>query len=209
MSPKNDTRRTAGVKMAENPQIDWRKVVEQIRSGDSAGEEILYRELSGGSRLFLKRRLGTPDVEDHVHEVFVTVIQAILGGSIREPERLMGFVRTILYRQLNLAISRIVGTRETAAAIDTASRLPAGEPDPEERLLFQERVDAIRRGLKKMKDKDAEILTRYYLRGQQPERICREMELTQTQFALRKSRAKALLYSLVHGSKNSSSISRR
>lgn len=195
--------------MAEKPQVDWRLVVEQIRGGDPAGEETLYRELNAGARLFLQRRLGTRDVDDYVHDVFLIVVQAILGGALREPERLMGFVRTVLHRQLDLAISRIVGARETSSPTDTASQLSNSEPDPEQRLLDRERVEMMKRGLKRMKDKDVEILTRYYLRGQQPERICQEMTLTPTQFALRKSRAKALLTSLIQRAAGRSDANRR
>jgi DNA-directed RNA polymerase specialized sigma24 family protein len=174
--------------MAEMPQVDWAQVVEQIRRGDPAGEETLYRALNEGARLFLQRRLGTPDVQDYVHDVFLTVVQAI---------RLMGFVRTVLYRQLNLAISRIVGARETASVSDSASQLSNSEPDPEQLVLDRERAETMKRGMKRMKRVDVEILTRFYLRGQRPERICDEMALTATQFALRKSRAKALLASLI------------
>jgi RNA polymerase sigma-70 factor, ECF subfamily len=38
-----------------------------------------------------------------------------------------------------------------------------------------------------------EILERFYLREQRREQICREMSLTETQFRLLKSRAKARL----------------
>ena len=81
--------------MPEERNIDWRIVVDQIRRGEAAGEETLYRELSGGARLFLQRRLGVADVEDQVHDVFLIVVEAIRRDALREPERLMGFVRTI------------------------------------------------------------------------------------------------------------------
>src|SRR6266699_7174595 len=109
--------------MPEQPQVDWQLVVEQIRQGDPAGEETLYKNLIGGARHFLQRRLGTQDVEDRIHDVFLIVVQTIRRGELREPERLMGFVRTVLYRQLNLAISRIVTARETMAASASMANL--------------------------------------------------------------------------------------
>jgi len=36
-----------------------------------------------------------------------------------------------------------------------------------------------------------DVLVRFYLKGETPDRICREMNLTQNQFRLLKSRAKA------------------
>jgi hypothetical protein len=45
--------------------------------------------------------------------------------------------------------------------------------------------------LSSVSDRDREILTRFYLMEQSQERICRDMNLTDTQFRLLKSRAKA------------------
>jgi RNA polymerase sigma-70 factor (ECF subfamily) len=42
-----------------------------------------------------------------------------------------------------------------------------------------------------LSDRDREILTRFYLDEQTQEQICGEMNLTETQFRLLKSRAKA------------------
>ena len=47
--------------------------------------------------------------------------------------------------------------------------------------------------MKSISPRDREILTRSYLLEQSQERICAEMNLTETQFRLRKSRAKARL----------------
>jgi DNA-directed RNA polymerase specialized sigma subunit len=45
--------------------------------------------------------------------------------------------------------------------------------------------------LRSMSARDREILTRFYLQEQTQEQICAEMNLTETQFRLLKSRAKA------------------
>src|SRR5438477_3156807 len=140
--------------MGEKRDIDWRIVVDQIRRGEPAGEETLYRELSGGARLFLQRRLGVTDVEDQVHDVFLIVVQAILNNALREPERLMGFVRTVLYRQLNLAISGRVEARENQDVTDSASRLFSSSPNPEQSAIEAERVQVMQRGMRRMKATD-------------------------------------------------------
>jgi hypothetical protein len=55
----------------------------------------------------------------------------------------------------------------------------------------------MKRLLCKMNHREFEVLTRFYLREQPPERIRLEMGLTQTQFDLLKSRAKARLTALI------------
>jgi RNA polymerase sigma-70 factor, ECF subfamily len=183
--------------MPEKGDIDWRVVVDQIRRGETAGEEALYRELSGGARFFLQRRLGIADVEDRVHDVFLIVVEAIRRDALREPERLMGFVRTILLRQLNLAISGRIAARGNQSVTDTASLLSSSSLDPEQHAIEAERVEVMLRGMRRMKTTDVEILKRFYVRGQSPEMICEEMSLTPSQFSVRKTRAKALLTKLV------------
>lgn len=184
-------------RMSAQPEMDWRAVVERIHAGDLAGEEILYRNLSTGARFFLQRRLGTQDVEDRVHDVFVIVVEAIRRGELREPERLMGFVRTVLNRQLNLEISRIIRARKTSLDLESASHLTAGHPTPEQQAATHQKVALMKQLLSKMNHREFEVLTRFYLCEQPPERIRMEMALTQTQFDLLKSRAKARLTALV------------
>jgi len=174
-------------------------VVEQIRAGDPKGEELLYLNLVSGARLFLQRRLGTQDVEDRVHDLFVIVVAAIRRGDLREPERLMGFVRTVLNRQLSGEISRIVRTRENSISIESAANLAAAGPSPEQQAYTLQKVELMKRVLRKMSEREFEVLTRFYLREQPPECIRSEMGLTETQFHLLKSRAKARLTRLIQG----------
>ena len=178
-------------------QLDWKVVVEQIRSGDPAGEETLYRNLAAGARLFLHRRLGHQDVEDRVHNVFLIVVQAIQRGELREPERLMGFVRTVLNRQLGQAISGLIRNREQSTDLDSARYLTAGEPSPEEHALSTQKVAMMKQALQEMNPREFDVLTRFYLREQTPEQIQGEMRLTPTQFNLLKSRAKAKLTNVI------------
>jgi RNA polymerase sigma-70 factor (ECF subfamily) len=183
--------------MRDQPGPDWKIVVEQIRSGEPLGEEDLYRNLVTGARLFLQRRLGTQDVEDLVHDLFVIVVETIRRGDLREPGRLMGFVRTVLHRQLSLAISRMIHNRETSINLESAADLTAAEPTPEQRAAAHQDAAVMKQVLRKMSARDREVLTRFYLREEPPERIREEMGLTETQFNLIKSRAKARLTELV------------
>lgn len=58
--------------------------------------------------------------------------------------------------------------------------------------MESEKHEIITRALESLTDRQREILIRFYLMEQTQERICREMRLTDTQFRLMKSRAKAL-----------------
>ena len=183
--------------MPDKPQVDWRVVVDQIRRGDPAGEETLYQNLRTGARLFLQRRLGTPDVDDKVHDLFLNIVKSIRADELREPERLMGFVRTLLFRQLSLEVSRLAKTRDTTSGIDAVKDVSHSLPTPEQQTLEKEKVELMKEMLRELSDRDFEVLTRSYLREQPAEQVCSEMSLTPAQFQLLKTRAKARLAELM------------
>jgi DNA-directed RNA polymerase specialized sigma24 family protein len=181
---------------ARSPE-EWKRVVEQIRAGDPAGQEALYSTLSGGARFFFQRRLGTTDVDDLVHEVFLTVTEAILAGEIREPERLMGFVRTILFRKVAAHLAKGARAGESLVESTHPAWLRDRELNAEEAVLAREKVEAMRLMLGELRTRDVELLTRFYLREQGEAQIRTEMGLSGTQFRLLKSRAKARFRRLV------------
>lgn len=179
-------------------EADWTAVAERIREGDPDAAAELYQNLSVGPRAFLRRRLKAGDVEDRLHNVFIIVVENIRRGALREPRRLMGFIRTVLHRQLNLEISRIIETRRSRADLAVADGLHANEPTPEQLAVRREQVELMKQVLRTMTQREFEVLTRFYLHEQPPEQIRSEMKLTQTQFDLLKSRAKARLTQAMH-----------
>jgi RNA polymerase sigma-70 factor (ECF subfamily) len=170
---------------------EWVDLVERIRTGQIDGMAELYHLFSRGIRFYLCRQLGPQELDDKVHDTFVVVVQAIRKGELREPERLMGFVRTIVRRQVAAHIDRVVHSRREQMDLESTVRIADPHGNPGEAAIFRQRVDLIRRVLGELADRDREILTRFYLHEQSQEEICSEMVLTETQFRLLKSRAKA------------------
>ena len=153
--------------------------------------EQLYTVFVKGVRFFLWRQLGPQDLDDKVHDVFLIITQSIQRGELREPERLMGYVRTVVRRQVAAHIDSAVHARRNQQSIDPAMTLSDHQPDPERRVIEQESQDVAMRMLSGLPKRDREVLVRFYLQEQTAEEICRDMELTDTQFRLIKSRAKA------------------
>ncbi len=173
------------------PQPPWRALVEKIQADDATGMEELYEVFSRGVRFYLWRQLGPQDLDDTLHNIFMIVAQAIRRGDLREPERLMGFVWTIVRRQTAANIDERVHARRQRADVDAAVKLGDGGYDPEQTLIRQQREALALRVLNEVSRKDREVLVRFYLREQTQEEICRDMGLSRTQFRLLKSRAKA------------------
>ena len=177
--------------LAEPDYSRWAKLVEGIQSGDERGMEDLYQVFATGVRFYLCRQLGRQDVEDKIHDTFVLVVQAIRKGDLREPERLMGFVRTIARRQVAAHIERTSHLRREQAELDSSVGLPDSRLSPEEQAIARQKVELMKEVLQGVSPRDREILTRFYLAEEPQEQICDEMNLSETQFRLLKSRAKA------------------
>lgn len=173
------------------PLADWSVLVDHVRAGDPDGLDQLYRLFARGIRFHLCRQLGALELDDRVHDTFLVIVEAIQTGDLREPERLTGFVRTIVRRQIAAYIASNVNRRKEEIDIDHGVRLSDIRSNPEESVMSDESVELVRIVLDRMNDRDREILTRFYLFEQSMEQICDDMGLSETQFRLLKSRAKA------------------
>src|SRR5882762_11985303 len=175
----------------EGSEENWLALVESIKSCERSGMEELYRVFSRGVRFYLCRQLGPQDLDDKVHDTFVIVVQAIRKGELREPERLMGFVRTVVRRQVAAQIDRSVQSRREQAELETTTAVSDHRNTPEEAAIERQHEEVAEAVLRGISVRDREILTRFYLLEQSQEAICEDMNLSETQFRLLKSRAKA------------------
>ncbi|MBS1829394.1 MAG: sigma-70 family RNA polymerase sigma factor [Acidobacteria bacterium] len=172
-------------------ELNLQDLVDRIRAEDPSGMEDLYRIFSKGVRFYLCRQLGAQELEDKVHDTFVIVVQAIRRGDLREPERLMGFIRTVVRRQVAAHIDVAIQSRREHLGIEGGPSLVDAASDPEENYIVQQKAELMEKILGGMPKRDREILTRFYLDEQSQDQICREMRLSETQFRLLKSRAKS------------------
>jgi len=171
---------------------NWTRLVQRVHDGDPAAMEELYGIFAKGIRYFLLRNLGPEDIDDKVHDCFVIVTQAIRNGELREPERLMGYVRTVVKRQIAGSIDVAVQQRRNRVEFDdTLFTVSDWRDNPENSFMAQQRADIARKVLNGVSKRDREILKRFYVMEQPQEQICVEMGLTYNQFRLLKSRAKA------------------
>jgi RNA polymerase sigma-70 factor (ECF subfamily) len=173
------------------PAPDWPELVARIRAGDQRAMEELYALFSKGIRFYLCRQLGPQELDDKVHDTFLIVVQAIRNGELREPERLMGFVRTVVRRQVVAHIDSAIQSRREQTGLQSGLGISDARSNPEEDAIAQQRLEIMEKVLRSVSRRDREILTRFYLLGQSQEQICEGMNLTETQFRLLKSRAKA------------------
>jgi RNA polymerase sigma factor (sigma-70 family) len=171
---------------------DWSNLVTGIREGNPGAMAELYGIFAKGIRYFLLRNLGPAELDDKVHDCFVIVTQAIQNGDLREPERLMGYVRTVVKRQIAASIDIAVQQRRSRVEFeDSMFGLSDWRDNPEHNVIALQRAEIARKVLNGISRRDRDILNRFYVLEQSQEQICADMGLSYNQFRLLKSRAKA------------------
>jgi RNA polymerase sigma factor (sigma-70 family) len=176
---------------AAAPLPGWELLANRVQRGEEDAMRELYDIFSKGVRFMLFRQLGPDDLDDKVHDVFVIITQAIQNGELRDPSRLMGYIHTIVRRQIVGYIDRAVNMRRNRVELDFDETICDIHPDPEIEAIERENVELAMRVLRSIPKRDREVLVRFYFNEDSPEQICQALSLTETQFRLIKSRAKA------------------
>jgi RNA polymerase sigma factor (sigma-70 family) len=181
---------------------DWAHLVSRIERGDSRAEGELFDIFQKGIRFFISRSLRGSDVDDHVHDCFIMVLKAIRNQRIREPARLMGFVRVVVKRHLFAQIETMMQNRQRNRVPDDGMDiriLVSLDMTPDRAVIDAEQARLMRAELEKLPHRGREILSRFYLLEQPRVQICNDLKITETQFRLSKNRAKnSLIKAMQH-----------
>ena len=172
--------------------IPFADVVQQVANSEPEGFEKLYR-IFATQVTALRRQFGYQDFEDRLHDVFLIVVEAIQSGKVREPNALLSYIqgtsRFVLcsHTSTKSRRQRLTGTFQHWESSRFCRHTP------EESLWLKERSAIMRDLLRTLSRRERELLERFYIQEQDKRQICLEMGLTDTQFRLAKSRAKAHL----------------
>lgn len=181
---------------AENLNTNCEFIVDLIQQGNPQGEELLYNTYARGLR-YLATRHCPAYADDCVHDTIMAVIRQIRAGQLQTPAALPGYINIVLKRTAwnkKVQSERINTNPEVFSGV-IATRAD-NRDNPQQLLEAQERAAILREALNELKPQEREILTRFYLKGEKPEFICEQMQITETQFRLNKSRSKKKLESL-------------
>ncbi|MDY7093555.1 MAG: sigma-70 family RNA polymerase sigma factor [Acidobacteriota bacterium] len=166
-------------------------LVRRIADGDDGAEGELI-ERSGGTLRFLARRFtrSEADAEDLYQDTLMLALTKIRRGEVQQPERLAGFLRSLVKNLSTQQYRR----RRYQAETSLEQRLDfedAAAASPLDGLLHQERSSLTRRVLSELGvPRDREVLFRYYLTGESSSRICADLEIEGDHFYRVLSRAR-------------------
>jgi len=178
----------------------WADLIEGIRHGQAGAVEGLYTAIVDGIRPRLMRDVGFQNAEDGLHEVMLIVLDAAVRGTIRDPRRLAGFLRTVTHRRVCAHIRLMAASRTTLPMEDRDQVVPRDQW-PDALIQADERAAAATKLFSRLRPREREVLVRFYYREEGHGQICSEMGLTHTQFRLVKSRAIARCMDLARQSR--------
>lgn len=171
--------------------VDWPDLLRRIRCDEPAAIDKLYTLISTGILFLLRRRLPIEESKDRLHEVFLILIDAIQTDRISDPRAFPGYAVTVAKRQAWSQI-RVRSGPECGLDDGVMDRIFAdNKDDPYKILAAAEQNTLLNRALGLLHPRQREVLRRFYVYEESKEEICAAMDLTETQFRLLKSRAKA------------------
>lgn len=168
-------------------------LLERVRHNEEAATKELCELLRSGIRFLVLKRVGYQDCEDAIQDVLLEVLQAIRQDKVQHPIALLAFARTIAVRK-SAALIRHIVTEKTCTTLETIEgdiSAPACTSNPESAYFDSERTEIAYRVLARLKPLERAVLQRFYVDEQSQEQICTDLNLTDAQFRLLKSRAKA------------------
>jgi len=164
-------------------ETELTELVKRIIAGDSAAEEEVVRRYNQGVAIIIDQIVRSRSVtEDVSQDTFKIVLTKVRRGDLREPERLSGFVCSVAR---NAALDYIRRTRHlrNQEAIGNAEQIPDPASNQLDEVLRQEKAAVVRQLINELKkERDRDLLLRYYIAEEDKDKICGDLGLTRAQF---------------------------
>lgn len=155
-------------------------LVRRIAAGDRHAEDELVQQFGEGLRFLLRRWTRDHEAADEVYqESFRRAIEKLRRGELRDPESLPAFLRG-LAKNLSTDHYRARSRRShREIPMNDAHDPPDERAEHLGRLLREERVGLIRRLIGELpRERDREVLLRFYLEEEERQRIQTDLGLT-------------------------------
>jgi RNA polymerase sigma factor (sigma-70 family) len=170
--------------------------------GRQAGRSGIICPIRAGVLQILLRLTGSSaTAEDLCQETLIVALQRLRSEPLEDPSRLAAFVAQTA-RNLALAERRKERRRRTDTDSEGLSEVPDRALGQENKAQMDSIATAVHKVLRQLRsERDQLLLIRYYLRGEDRLEICRDLEITETQFNVGLFRARARFQKLLsrHG----------
>ncbi len=167
---------------ANEPELAT-SLVTRIAQGEKQAEEQLVARYSRGLLSFLRRKAGTDELADDLHQdTFRIVLERLRGKGLENPAQLAGFIHATA-RNLVIAHFRKQARRKTEPDSDAVARTSHGGTTQSDVTMLDEQAKMVRSVLAELRsERDRELLLRFYLDEEDKQSVCAALNLTDKHF---------------------------
>ena len=169
-----------GVEQTDLQKLSYEELVSQIQQGSPKAELQMYHRFASGLKTMLNRKCSSPDIaEDVFQETWRVVLEKVRNGDLRQPDRLAAFVHQIARNQVVMYFRKHSDTQEAPDEND----LVAAGPNPEQALETNRLQQFVREIIESLDAaRDREVLMRFYVKEEDKDDICKDLQLTSQHF---------------------------
>jgi len=169
-----------GLEGTDLDKLSYEELVSQIQAGSGKAELHIYHRFAPGLKNLLNRKCSSPDIaEDVFQETWRVVLEKVRKGDLRQPDRLPAFVHQIARNQVVMYFRKHSDTQEAP----DDNELVASGPNPQEAYEANQLQQFVRGIIENLDaPRDREILMRFYIREEDKDDICQDLQLTSQHF---------------------------
>jgi RNA polymerase sigma-70 factor (ECF subfamily) len=173
-------------------------LVNRVRNGDRTAETEMVERYSRGLRFLLRRKTRDTNLtEDFLQEIWAIALVIIRDNGLDNPERLAGYLCGIA-NNLALGEKRRVNRQRTSVNSEIVALIPDESSNPFQHVSRAEVCKQVRGLLENLtKERDREILERFYVREEDKESICKRLDVDGIHFNRVLYRARQRLKSVI------------
>ena len=173
-------------------------LVIRVQKGDRAAETEMVERYSRGLRFLLRRKTRDSNLaEDFLQETWAIALVKIRENGLDNPERLAGYLCGIA-NNLALGERRRVNRQRTSVNSEIVALIPDESSNPFRQVSRAELCKQVRGLLENLtKERDREILERFYVREEDKESICKHLDVDGIHFNRVLYRARQRLKSVI------------
>lgn len=173
-------------------------LVNRVQNGDRTAETEMVERYSRGLRFLLRRKTrDTTLTEDFLQETWAIALVKIRENGLSKPERLAGYLCGIA-NNLALGENRRVNRQRTSVNSEIVALIPDESSNPFRHVSRAEVCKQVHGLLENLtKERDREILERFYVREEDKESICKRLDVDGIHFNRVLYRARQRLKSVI------------
>jgi len=181
------------------------RLVKRIHNGDHVAETEMIERYSRGLRFLLRRKTRDLNLaEDFLQETWAIALMKIRDNGLDDPKRLAGYLCGIA-NNLALGERRRVNRQRTSINSELVALIPDEHSNPFRHVSRAEVCHQVRGLLDDLKkERDREILKRFYVREEEKESICKRLDVDSVHFNRVLYRARQRLKSAIEAAERRS-----